>query len=132
MHAHDYGTDCLSSTERLSINHRLESVKLLPSHGANVGRALLHASLFAEGVARPEINHANRSRIFNSAVSAEDYRDRGHPSSWSSKLDSLAANADNEGEFPKLSIQSAGNIRDNNTWMLYPASLSTNLIHDPG
>ncbi|PYG98108.1 hypothetical protein CVV67_22990, partial [Arthrobacter stackebrandtii] len=70
-------TDCLSSLERMSIDHRLESVKLLPSHGANEGSALLHASLFAEGVARPEISHADRSRIFNSAVSAEDYRDRG-------------------------------------------------------
>lgn len=125
-------TDCLSSLERVSIHHRLESVKLLPGHGANQGSALLHASLFAEGVARPEISHADRSRIFNSAVSAEDYRDRGRPSSWSSKLDSLAADADNEGEFPRLFIQSAGNIRDNNAWMLYPASLSTNLIHDPG
>ncbi|EKT4494616.1 S8 family peptidase [Pseudomonas putida] len=125
-------TDCLSSLERMSIDHRLESVKLLPSHGANEGSALLHASLFAEGVARPEISHADRSRIFNSAVSAEDYRDRGRPSSWSSKLDSLAADADNEGEFPRLFIQSAGNIRDNNAWMLYPSSLSTNLIHDPG
>lgn len=125
-------TDCLASVERISIQHRLESVKLLPNHGANEGSATLHASLFAEGVSRPEISHADRSRIFNSAVSAEDYRDRGRPSSWSSKLDSLAADADNEGEFPRLFIQSAGNIRDNNAWMLYPDSLSTNLIHDPG
>ncbi|MND42840.1 hypothetical protein D3C76_369330 [compost metagenome] len=125
-------TDCLSSNERISIQHRLESVKLLPHHGANEGGANLHASLFAEGVSRPEVSHADRSRIFNSAVSAEDYRDRGRPSSWSSKLDSLAADADNEGEFPRLFVQSAGNIRDNNSWMFYPDSLSTNLIHDPG
>lgn len=65
-------------------------------------------------------------------MSAEDYRDRGRPSSWSSKLDSLAADADNGGEFPRLFVQSAGNIRDNNSWLLYPDSLSTNLIHDPG
>jgi hypothetical protein len=125
-------TDCLTSVERISIQHRLESVKLLPNHGANEGTANLHASLFAEGVSRPEISHSHRTRIFNSAVSAEDYRDRGRPSSWSSTLDSLAADADNEGEFPRLFVQSAGNIRDNNSWLLYPDSLSTNLIHDPG
>ncbi|MGE8147547.1 S8 family peptidase [Pseudomonas frederiksbergensis] len=125
-------TDCLESTDRISIMHRLESVKLLPNHGGNAGSANLHASLFAEAVSRPEISHSHRTRIFNSAVSAEDYRDRGRPSSWSSKLDSLASDADNEGEFPRLFIQSAGNIRDNNAWFEYPASLSSNLIHDPG
>ena len=125
-------TECLASGEPVTIRHRLESVKLLPNHGANEGGANLHASLFAEGVSRPEISHSHRSRIFNSAVSAEDYRDRGRPSSWSSKLDSLAADADNGGEFPRLFVQSAGNIRDNNSWLLYPESLSTNLIHDPG
>ncbi|OGQ57243.1 MAG: hypothetical protein A3J24_02785 [Deltaproteobacteria bacterium RIFCSPLOWO2_02_FULL_53_8] len=125
-------TDCLSSLDQINIEHRLESVKLLPDHGANEGDANLHASLFAEAVSRPEISHSHRSRIFNSAVSAEDYRDRGRPSSWSSKLDSLAADADNEGEYPRLFIQSAGNIRDNHSWMQYPDSLSTNLIHDPG
>lgn len=125
-------TDCLESSDRISIMHRLESVKLLPNHGGNPGSANLHASLFAEAVSRPEISHSHRTRIFNSAVSAEDYRDRGRPSSWSSKLDSLASDADNEGEFPRLFVQSAGNIRDNNAWFDYPASLSSNLIHDPG
>lgn len=125
-------TDCLESTEQITISHRLESVKLLPNHGGNAGCANLHASLFAEAVSRPEISHSHRPRIFNSAVSAEDYRDRGRPSSWSSKLDSLASDADNEGDSPRLFIQSAGNIRDSNAWLEYPASLSTNLIHDPG
>ncbi|SBW83730.1 hypothetical protein PVE_R1G5851 [Pseudomonas veronii 1YdBTEX2] len=125
-------TDCLASSDEIRIEHRLESVKLLPDRGDNEGDANLHASFFAEAVSRPEISHSHRSRIFSSAVSAEDYRDRGRPSSWSSKLDSLAADADNEGEYPRLFIQSAGNIRDNHSWMQYPESLSTNLIHDPG
>lgn len=125
-------TECLESRDRISIKHRLESVKLLPNHGGNAGSASLHAALFAEAVSRPEISHSHRTRIFNSAVSAEDYRDRGRPSSWSSTVDSLASDADNEGKFPRLFVQSAGNIRDNHAWLQYPASLSTNLIHDPG
>ncbi|MFJ2985194.1 MULTISPECIES: S8 family serine peptidase [unclassified Pseudomonas] len=124
-------TDCLSSLERVSIHHRLESVKLLPSQGANEGNALLHASLFAEGVARPEISHADRSRVFNSAVSAEDYRDRGRPSYWSSNLDSLAADADNEGEFPRLSLRAGSKRpRRNVSETYYDKQQKTAILHD--
>ncbi|MHB1300525.1 MAG: S8 family peptidase [Burkholderiales bacterium] len=67
-----------------------------------------------------------------SSITASDYRDRGRPSSWSSTVDRLAADADGNGEFPRLFVQSAGNIIDQHAWINYPASLSTNLIHDPG
>ena len=47
-------------------------------------------------------------------------------------MDSLAANADGSGQFPRLFILSAGNTDDPAAWADYPASLSTNLVHDPG
>jgi hypothetical protein len=125
-------TDALSSTGTIEITHRLESVKLLPQDGGNHGDALHHAYIFAEGVARPEATTRDRARVFTSAVSASDYRDRGRPSSWSSAVDKLAADADGAGQFPRLFVLSAGNIPDRNAWAAYPDSLSTNLVHDPG
>ncbi|MFT3757662.1 S8 family peptidase [Thauera sp.] len=125
-------TDALSSAGAISVPHRLESVKLVPAEGANEGDARHHAYLFAEGVARPEISAPARARVFTSAVTASDYRDRGRPSSWSAAVDSLAADADGTGENPRLFVLSAGNNRDANAWATYPDCLATNLVHDPG
>jgi hypothetical protein len=124
--------DALSSVGPISVPHRLESVKLVSSEGANEGDARHHAYLFTEGVARPEISAPNRPRVFTSAVTASDYRDRGRPSSWSAAVDGLAADTDGAGENPRLFVLSAGNTRDANAWAGYPDSLSTNLVHDPG
>lgn len=125
-------TDALSSADAISVPHRLESVKLVPAEGANEGDARHHAYLFAEGVARPEISAPARARVFTSAVTASDYRDRGRPSSWSAAVDGLAADADGAGENPRLFVLSAGNNRDANAWATYPDCLATNLVHDPG
>ncbi|NMG01853.1 S8 family peptidase [Azoarcus taiwanensis] len=125
-------TEAVASSALISIEHRLESVRLVAAGGANVGSATLHAQLFSDAVARPEITHAHRKRVFCSAVTASDYRDRGRPSSWSAMVDSLAADPDGAGQFPRLFILSAGNTDDPAAWAEYPASLSTNLVHDPG
>jgi len=125
-------TDALSSTDSINISHRLESVKLIPAEGANQGDARHHAYLFIEGVARPEISAPNRSRVFASAVTASDYRDRGRPSSWSATVDDLAADTGGGGAHPRLFVLSAGNTNDSSAWAEYPNSLSTNLVHDPG
>jgi len=122
----------LSSADAIHVPHRLESVKLIPAEGANEGSARHHAYLFKEGVARPEISAPNRARVFTSAVTASDYRDRGRPSSWSSTVDGLAADTDGVGDNTRLFVLSAGNTRDPNAWAEYPNSLSTNLVHDPG
>ena len=124
--------EALASTAPMAVSHRLESVKLIPENGGNEGDEKLHAYLFAEAVSRPEISAPNRLRLFSSAVTASDYRDRGRPSSWSATVDRLAADSDGAGQFPRLFVLSAGNTSDNNAWLAYPASLSTSLIHDPG
>jgi hypothetical protein len=125
-------TDALSSANSINVPHRLESVKLVPAEGANEGDARHHAYLFIEGVARPEISAPHRTRVFTSAVTASDYRDRGRPSSWSAAVDGLAADTDGAGETPRLFVLSAGNTREPNAWAEYPNSLATNLVHDPG
>lgn len=125
-------TEALASAHPIAVEHRLESVKLTPVEGANEGDARHHAYLFTEAVSRPEITAPQRRRVFTSAVSASDYRDRGRPSSWSAAVDRLAADADGAGAFPRLIVLAAGNTRGHAAWLDYPASLSTNLIHDPG
>lgn len=125
-------TEALETDSPVEVGHRLESVKLTPHEGANQGDAKLHAALFSEGVARPEVAAPLRSRIFTSAVTASDYRDRGRPSSWSAAVDSLAADADGAGRLPRLFVWCAGNTDNLEAWATYPDSLTTNLVHDPG
>ncbi|MFA5520648.1 MAG: S8 family peptidase [Castellaniella sp.] len=124
--------DVLASTDTVHIHHRLESVKLLRDRGDNKGNARLHAHLFMEGVARPEIAAPERLRVFTSAVTAPDYRDQGRPSSWSAAIDNLAAAVDDATASTRLFVLSAGNANDPTAWATYPDNLTTNLIHDPG
>ena len=124
-------TEALASDAPILVPHRLESVKMTPNDGANAGDAKLHAYLFGEAVSRPEIAAPDRPRVFSSAVTASDYRDRGRPSSWSATVDRLASDADGAGQFPRLIVLSAGNS-EGSAWLEYPDSLGTNLIHDPG
>lgn len=87
-------TTALAQIAPMVISHRLESVKLIPADGANIGDANHHAYLFSEAVTRPEILEPERFRVFATAVTATDYRDRGRPSSWSAMVDRLAADVD--------------------------------------
>ncbi|WP_162049657.1 S8 family peptidase [Fluviibacter phosphoraccumulans] len=122
----------LASNEPVVVRHRIESVKLTPNQGANVGDDKHHAQLFVAGVTLPETRFGQRKRVFSSAVTASDYRDFGRPSAWSATVDSLASDDLGEGAFPRLFVLSAGNINDRAHWRQYPHSLSLNQIHDPG
>ena len=124
-------TDALSSQFPVNVSHRLESVKLLTNDGANKGSARHHGYLTVEACARPEITAPQRARLFAMAVTSLDNRDRGRPSSWSAAIDRLAADADSDGDAPRLLIVSAGNVKDPNAWTQYPASNTTDGIHDP-
>jgi hypothetical protein len=125
-------SDAMASDKPLVVRHRLESVKLTPEQGANDGDAKLHGHLFAEAVARPEVAAPMRPRIFTSAVTASDSRDRGCPSAWSSTVDRLAADCDGDGRFPRLFVLCAGNTEDLQSLSSYPDNLSTHGIRDPG
>lgn len=122
----------LISNEPIHIGHRLESVKLLRGPGDNAGDARHHGYLTSEAVARPEITAPYRRRVFEMAVTARDGRDRGRPSSWSAAIDNLASDASAENATPRLILVSGGNIEDSNAWLEYPASNTTDSIHDPG
>ena len=125
-------TEALASNDPLVLGHRLESVKLTPEQGANQGDAKHHGYLFAEAVGRPEITAPARPRVFTSAVTSSDDRDRGKPSAWSATIDRLAADYDGDAQFPRLFVLSAGNTVSEAAWSNYPASLGTNGVRDPG
>ncbi|WP_427914802.1 S8 family peptidase [Ramlibacter sp. MMS24-I3-19] len=123
-------TPALADEGAVTVPHRLESVKVLRGPGDNEGKS--HGAITAEAVARVEITASDRRRVFAMAVSSTDGRDRGRPSSWSAEIDRLACDYEGQGEAPRLFVLCAGNTQDSNAWGDYPASLSTNLIHDPG
>lgn len=124
-------TDLLSGNDPVEVDHRLESVKLLPQDGATGNDPRHHGYLTEEAVARPEVTAPDRRRVFGMAVTARDNRDRGRPSAWSAALDSLAADADGQGEARRLIVVSAGNVKDPNAWSEYPDSDDTDGVHDP-
>lgn len=125
-------SEALATAGPLTVAHRLESVKLTPEQGVNPGDSRQHGYLFAEAVSRPEIAASARPRVYTSAVTSSDDRDRGRPSAWSSTVDRLACDYDGGGQFPRLFVLCAGNTEDAQSWNDYPVSLSTRGIRDPG
>ena len=121
----------LAGTNPVEIDHRLESVKLIPLDGVPGAGPRHHGYLTVEAVARPEVTAPFRRRVFGMAVTARDDRDRGRPSAWSAAIDSLAVDFDGDGANPRLLVVSAGNVRDSNAWSDYPDSNDTDGVHDP-
>jgi len=62
------------------------------------------------------------------AVTSDDTRDRGKPSSWSGAVDQVTAGTDDQDK--RLMIISAGNSHIEN-WKNYPNAQLTDSIHDP-
>ena len=124
-------TTILAGNDPVEINHRLESVKLIPQSGAIGTDPRHHGYLTVEAVARPEIVAPSRLRVFGMAITARDNRDRGRPSAWSAAIDALAADVDGYGTNRRLLVVSAGNVNDPNAWLHYPASNETDSVHDP-
>ena len=123
--------ELLAGTNPVEIDHRLESVKLIPQDGVPGADPRHHGYLTVEAVARPEVTAPFRRRVFGMAVTARDDRDRGRPSAWSAAIDSLAVDFDGDGANPRLLVVSAGNVRDSNAWSDYPDSNDTDGVHDP-
>lgn len=121
--------DPLSSTNPITIRHRVESVKLMPA--AMGYQKEPYGALTMSAVALPEIAQPNVNRVFSMAITSVDARDRGRPSAWSAAVDGLASDVLGERANPRLIILSAGNA-DQNQAMLYPNSNAADGIHDPG
>jgi hypothetical protein len=96
--------------EELRLTHRLESVKIFRPNAESQPAPDLYGALTANAVGRVEIQAPDRARCFSLAVTAQDYRDRGQPSSWSAEIDSLSSGMGEENVTPKrLFLIAAGN-----------------------
>lgn len=122
-------TPLLESSSLVSIPHILESVKILPHNGENEPN--LWGYITAQGVSKAEIQAPERKRTYCLAVTATDTRDRGRPSSWSAKIDQLAAMWDEQ----RLFIISGGNslhtMGVEEAAQQYPHIQLTDSVHDP-
>lgn len=96
----------LASSSLIHIEHAIESVKILPDHGENDKE--LYGKITQEGMYRAEISGGRRKHIGCMAVTTNDGRDRGNPSSWSAAIDQMTSGA--EDGVRRLFIVSAGNV----------------------
>ena len=119
-------TKALESSEKIELAHRLESVKILPPNGSN--EPDLWGYITSQAISRAEIQAPNNKRTICIAITAEDTRDRGRPSSWSAELDKIASGADDDSR--RLLVVSAGNTFSN-MGDIYPDIQKENSVHDP-
>jgi len=122
--------ECLSSEASIIVKHRLESVKILPNSGKNDPD--MYGYLTIQAISRAETQAPERIRIGCMAVSTEDGRDKGRPTSWSAAIDKLSSGYDDSDDGNRrLMIVSAGNVAQSQ-WSKYPKSNTSYSIHDPG
>lgn len=97
----------LASTERVTLWHRLESVKILPRQGTNPPE--LYGAVTSAAVDTAEAHAPDRSlRTFSMAVTSQDNPAPGEPTSWSAAVDALAAGRIIDPYGPGLKYDSQG------------------------
>jgi hypothetical protein len=121
-------TEVLPESHQIHIDHCLESVKILPPYGQNDPD--LYGDITIQGMSYAAIQAPERIRIGCLAITSEDDRDRGHPSSWSAAIDKFTSGYEDGNRC--LMVVSAGNIVGQDYWASYPHSNLNSFIHDPG
>ena len=121
-------TEILQDSGSVEVRHKLESVKILAKDKSNDPD--LYGELTIQGISRAEIQSPDSKRICCMAVTSEDNRDRGKPSSWSAAIDKVTSGYDDD--IKRLMIVSGGNVHSQDDWKNYPQSNLQSSIHDPG
>lgn len=97
----------LFSSDRISLRHRLESVKILPRTGSN--DPMLYGEITQRAVYLAEIANPHVNRVFCMAVTSDVYNTGdGSPTSWSGEIDNITAGVPDDTK--RLFIISAGNV----------------------
>jgi len=135
----------LDSQEHIEVPHRLESVKILPSKGANSPK--LWGAVTIESVGRVEVTDAKRSRVFAMMTTSVGHLE-GNPSEWSATIDQLAFGRaaldvpalkakfkakdkiEETQRVPRLFVLSAGNV-EWPEWAEYPNANATSPVQNP-
>lgn len=119
----------LSARDRIQIFHQLESVKMLNRN--NHHEKHLYGQVTVECVSRAVVLGPSRNRILCMAITAEDTRDSGRPSSWSASVDKIIFGESGTSADKSLFFVSGGNVVHDNPGE-YPAKNAVESIHDPG
>jgi hypothetical protein len=121
-------TEVMASPDSIRIAHRLESIKMINPSAPH--QPDLYGQVTLECVNRAIVLGADRKRVFCMAVTAEDNRDRGKPSSWSSSVDKIAFGDTGISDDKNLILVSVGNVFHDN-YLEYPNKNKTEFVHDP-
>lgn len=98
----------LSGEESIVLDHRLESIKILPDNGTS-NDAELYGSITMDATSLADLSNPNARRVYCMAVTADKYVTKdGSPSSWSAVLDNIIAGTEDDRK--KLFVVSAGNV----------------------
>lgn len=90
----------------VTVEHRLESVKLIPDAGFNLHHLL--GAVTRDGINAVEVTERRRTFTLATTTSDDTPHD-GAPTSWSSEIDQLAAGVSGARDTPRLILNSAGN-----------------------
>lgn len=101
-------TDGLQHLGTVTIGHGLESSKILPNKGSNPPH--LYGAVTKSGVFSAEVANSAARRVICMAVTDKGVSFGGRPTSWSASLDQLAFERDEDSEYQRLLIVSAGNV----------------------
>lgn len=118
----------LDGTGPIAVNHRIESVKVLPPRGQNAPE--LYGAITQDAVFLSEIQNPRRNnRLFCLAVTSPEGQVKGRPSSWSAAIDSLAAGYLDGRQ--RLLFVSAGNVTVEHKNHDYPGANLITEVEDP-
>jgi hypothetical protein len=120
--------DAFVSQESISINHHLESVKLIEQNHAH--DPVLYGAVTQEAIARAEVLNPIFKRIVCMAVTVDDGVYKGRPSSWSSAIDQSVFGSVEENNQRTVFFVSAGNLAYEDR-ITYPLINEDSSIHDP-
>lgn len=106
----------LADTHHRSLNHRLESVKIMPPNGFEPNELAVYGALTQSAISIAEINNPTApSRVFCLAITNRD-KSGAVTSTWSAAIDQASAGAmpgdDDEDPLRRLIIVSTGNVHD--------------------
>lgn len=123
----------LLDNDDIVINHKIESIKILPPQAQGKNPIELYGAVTEQAVALAEISNPKADRTLCMAVTAQDYNtDDGSPTSWSAAVDSITSGA-NENGVRRLFLVSAGNVTtDELTKVAYPNSNILHGVENPG
>lgn len=118
----------LETSASVELPFCIESVKLI-DHPGITQDPRLYGLRTQQAFSRAEILKPNKNRVYCLAITSEDGRDVGRPSSWSGALDDAIAGT-HDG-VRRLCVVSAGNITDPSDWKNYPDPNFVSSAHDP-